>query len=113
MPLRVLVLPLLAYPQSADTLPNPGPVSVLGATGRLIPLRHQARQCSWSSVGVLNQPLFQEVDMHPEKMSNIEAGYLFEELIRKIRVPSIDPNQGFGRAASASSRDDHLTEDST
>ena len=27
---------------------------------------------------------FQEVDMHPNKMSNVEAGYLFEELIRKF-----------------------------
>lgn len=27
---------------------------------------------------------FQEVDMHPDKMSNLEAGYLFEELIRKF-----------------------------
>lgn len=27
---------------------------------------------------------FQEVDMHPSKMSNVEAGYLFEELIRKF-----------------------------
>lgn len=27
---------------------------------------------------------FQEVDMHPDKMSNVEAGYLFEELIRKF-----------------------------
>ena len=25
---------------------------------------------------------FQEVDMHPDVMSNVEAGYLFEELIR-------------------------------
>src|SRR5690606_19087129 len=27
---------------------------------------------------------FQEVDMHPDAMSNVEAGYLFEELIRKF-----------------------------
>lgn len=27
---------------------------------------------------------FSEVDMHPEQMSNVEAGYLFEELIRKF-----------------------------
>lgn len=27
---------------------------------------------------------FQEVDMHPDVMSNVEAGYLFEELIRKF-----------------------------
>ena len=27
---------------------------------------------------------FQEVDMHPDNMSNVEAGYLFEELIRKF-----------------------------
>lgn len=27
---------------------------------------------------------FQEVDMHPNRMSNLEAGYLFEELIRKF-----------------------------
>jgi type I restriction enzyme M protein len=27
---------------------------------------------------------FQEVDMHPDTMSNVEAGYLFEELIRKF-----------------------------
>ena len=27
---------------------------------------------------------FQDVDMHPNKMSNVEAGYLFEELIRKF-----------------------------
>src|SRR5690625_4023005 len=27
---------------------------------------------------------FQEVDMHPDQMSNVEAGYLFEELIRKF-----------------------------
>lgn len=27
---------------------------------------------------------FQEVDMHPDMMSNVEAGYLFEELIRKF-----------------------------
>lgn len=27
---------------------------------------------------------FEEVDMHPDKVSNIEAGYLFEELIRKF-----------------------------
>lgn len=27
---------------------------------------------------------FEEVDMHPDVMSNVEAGYLFEELIRKF-----------------------------
>jgi type I restriction enzyme M protein len=27
---------------------------------------------------------FSEVDMHPDQMSNVEAGYLFEELIRKF-----------------------------
>src|SRR5690625_7492261 len=27
---------------------------------------------------------FQEVDMHPDQMSNVVAGYLFEELIRKF-----------------------------
>src|SRR5690625_366928 len=27
---------------------------------------------------------FQEVDMHPDQMSNVEAGYIFEELIRKF-----------------------------
>ncbi|MEO0776448.1 MAG: class I SAM-dependent DNA methyltransferase [Bacteroidota bacterium] len=27
---------------------------------------------------------FQEVDMHPDTLSNVEAGYLFEELIRKF-----------------------------
>lgn len=36
---------------------------------------------------------FKNIDLHPDKVSNLEMGYIFEELIRKFNE-ALDENPG-------------------
>ena len=49
--------------------------------------------CSESDLLYLVTEKFKNIDLHPDKVSNLEMGYIFEELIRKFNE-ALDENPG-------------------